>query len=164
MGVEQVIGACVTSQFGSVFNSLSALESVARVLGGSFLTRGGEDHRNPVDELKRFRGNLGSQNNQRNRIVHDARFRRKRGTIARFEIIAKSNPQFGLVDETIEELPQFCLDVDRIRREFLSIWKKVSAELEARPGLSQQRFPPIVLNDLDQPYRSNIKRVRHQLP
>ncbi len=32
MGVEQVIGACVTPQFGSVFNSLSALESVARVL------------------------------------------------------------------------------------------------------------------------------------
>ena len=157
MGVEQVVGACVTSQFGSIFNSLNALESLARVMGDSFLERE-TDSKNPLKELGKFTGDLGGPNNKRNKIIHDARFVRKGGIIGRFEIRAKSILQFGMMDESVDELKQFCLDVDRMRREFLATWKRISTELKVLPKSSEQWFPRIVLNDLDQPVR--IKRTR----
>lgn len=95
LGVQQAVGACVTSQYGSVFARLHALQSLAHL------------HRAPESDLKelgRFTGDLSSLNERRNRIVHDTRFRRQSGGIVRWETLARKELRFGLQVETMESL------------------------------------------------------------
>lgn len=74
LGVSQAVGACVTSQFGSVFARLQALQSLAHLHKAS---------KADPKELGRFKADLGCLNERRNRVVHDARFRRPSGEVGR---------------------------------------------------------------------------------
>jgi hypothetical protein len=98
MGTEQAVGACLTSQYNSVFARLNALISLVDLFSIS---------EKVCKDLRKFEGSLGSLNTQRNRIVHDPRFLRgKDQTIGRFEVTAKTSLIFGWQKETVEELTQ----------------------------------------------------------
>jgi hypothetical protein len=132
--------ACLTAQFNSVFQRLNAFQSLLHLYQVSEATRA---------ELRKFTGNLSSLNEDRNRIAHDPRFRKEDGSVARFEITAKSALQFGLVPESIYSLREFQEKVAQKKSGFLLIWKKVKAEIEARPGGFHEPLPQIALSELD---------------
>jgi hypothetical protein len=141
MDKEQAVVACLTSQYNSVFNRLSALTSLIDLFKISETV---------CKDLRKFQGSLGSLNTQRNRIVHDARFQRARDqAIVRFEVTTRATLTFGWPEETVEELTEFCLNVDAKRKEFCDIWLVVLTKIEETPGLLLARFPRIVLDDLE---------------
>jgi hypothetical protein len=139
---EQAVGACITAQYTSIFSRLNALICLISLFGLS------ED---ASKGLKKLQGTLSSLNEQRNRIVHDVRFKRGRDqTIGRYEVTAKSTLTIGWQLETVEDLEQFCRSVDLKRREFFKLWRLVLEKVEAAPQMLQQRFARIVLSDLEE--------------
>ena len=94
--VDQQIAACVTAQMGSVFNRLNAVVSLAHERGAS---------KDVCNKLSTYAGSVGSLNEARNRIVHDARFLGVEAQkITRFQATAKKRLEFEHQPEDIKTL------------------------------------------------------------
>jgi hypothetical protein len=99
LGKEQAVGACLTAQYNSVFSKLSALISMIDLfdLSGDALKG-----------LRKLQGALSSLSEQRNRIVHDARFQKIRDqTIGRYQVTARSSLNFSWRHESFKTLNSF---------------------------------------------------------
>ena len=146
LGVPQAVGACVTSQFNSVFARLQALQSLAHL------------HRASEDDLKklgRFKADLSSFSERRNRIVHDARFRRHTGEVGRLELLARKELHFGIQTETVESLRQFRDEIAAKRREFIALFRSILRKTQALRARVSKLFPQLVLSDLDEAGQSS---------
>jgi hypothetical protein len=98
LDTPQPIGACVTGQLSSVVPKLNALTSLSNLYGAAA----------SVGSLKKFAGEIGGLNDQRNRLVHDARFISKPDKkVHRFQISAKNTLKFGMREEKLGELLEF---------------------------------------------------------
>jgi hypothetical protein len=132
LGVDQALAACLTAQFNGVFARLDALSSLAEMRTIS---------KPNIDALTNFSGSLGSLNQTRNRLVHDARFVRENGSVNRFRVTAKSLLRFEFEQETPGDLQAFQAKVDAKRQEFLAIWQMVRDEFESTPARYRLRTP-----------------------
>jgi hypothetical protein len=141
LGVPQAVGACVTSQFSSVFARLQALQSLAHLHQASEADLRG---------LGRFKGDLSSLSERRSRIVHDARFRRQSGEVGRWEMLARRELQFGTQTETVESLRQLRDEVAAKRREFLAPSRRIPRRTEALRSRSHKLLPRLFMSDLDE--------------
>ena len=135
MGVDQQIGACVTSQFSSMFHRMNALISLCDEVGVTDEL---------CKQLSKLAGSLSGLSEYRNRVVHDARFA---GTISkrisRFQSTAKKKLVLSMQDETVESLLAGAKDIYDKRSEYTEIWRAVSnqlIELRSQPKQREQKL------------------------
>jgi hypothetical protein len=138
---EQAPIACLTSQYSSVFPRLDALICLIDLFQISSTA---------ANQLKKFKGEISSLNEQRNRIVHDPRFRRgSDNSIGRWERTGKSSLVFEFREETVKELCDFYEVIVAAKLKFLKIWGLVLERLIKHPQLLRARFPRIAMSDLE---------------
>lgn len=139
--VDQQIGACVTAQMNSMFNRMNAMTSLAQERGASDPLR---------KKLSVLAGKLGSLSEERNRVVHDARFWMvERKKIGRFQATAKANLKFDVQTETISSLYEIAQRMEAHKQEFMKIWAELAAELGKLPPKPGQRPRKLVFPDLE---------------
>ena len=140
MQVDQQIAACLTSQLNSIFSRLNALISILREVG--------------IDEkmCKRFgafAGTCSALSEERNRLVHDARFLHSNGNIYKIHNTAKTIPRFEFNIEEITSLHNLHNRIMSKEQEFMNLWNEISGQLEVLLLKPKKRHRMIAFHDLE---------------
>ena len=131
MGVQQAIGACLTSQIASVYPKLNALRALLHLWGAD----------NLADEIGGFTSGMRELSELRNRIVHDKRFiLHPENAVVRFEITAPKKLTFISKVETVANLADLANRIDRKRQIFDDIRDRIREMRDASPDISQVQF------------------------
>jgi hypothetical protein len=101
-------------------------------------------------KLTKLAGSLSGLSEERNRVVHDARFLSAiLRQISRFQAIAKRRLEFDYRPEDVPTLHDLAARIQGGKREFINIWWEIDAELAALPPRQRPRLRKIVFSDLE---------------
>ena len=138
--VEQMYGACITSQLGSIharFRSLKALTRLRGIGGPTF------------KKLNRLSDKAQALLQKRNRIVHDPwAVGSKDGLVYRLQISIDSGLEFGFTPAPLEEVHQVHQKITNLIHEFLDLKDAILAELSSLPQRHPEQLVEVV------PFRS----------
>jgi len=125
LGEHQSLYACVTAQLISVLPKLDALTSLLDHIGVP---------REIIKSVKKFSSNIGALVKRRNRTIHDPRvIWYGHGEVARFEVSAKGGLKFEPVVETIAELLDLRVEIDKQLTAFQTIKQDIADALPSSP-------------------------------
>jgi hypothetical protein len=129
-GIPQTVGACFTAQLIGPAKRFDVLICLVRLFNGSDVL---------LDEIKSLQGRASQIGEERNRRLHDAWFvNHVTGVAARFQITAKKELKFGLVEETTTLLEALISKIDKLSYEVHDLGKKIKAEIGASLGKPPQ--------------------------
>ena len=147
-GVPHQIGACITSQFGSIHPKLKALGALLLLLGVNPAIR---------KKVETFQAKLYDIGDRRARTVHDARLQNSSGDVVRWQTTASSKEiVFGPQPESIEELVKLRQRIARNIARFEAIKKEIRDEL-LRLQASRQKQPLQLLQIVENPRTQDHK-------
>lgn len=115
--LDNLTGACITTQIGNSARMLDAVIALLRLKGAT---------ENSITPLNKFAEKAGKNQRQRNRVVHDPwYFRIPSGEAARGELSAKREVVSTSIPHSTEEVEAFVRDIVALTAEFEAILNAV---------------------------------------
>jgi len=138
-GVQQGLGACITSQ---IFNTANRFKALAALMK---LRRVDEPL---IDEINKIIADFRDPSEKRNRALHDPWVVNREGGTGRVEVTANHKLVFEVREIPIEELNRDRLEIENFTRRFLLFRNKIFAALPTLPPIPELRLQPIHFVDL----------------
>ena len=132
--LPETVGACITTNFMSVYPKLKALTALAHLNKVSDRT---------IKKLNRFRNNLYTTSDKRNRVVHDHWMMQETDDGFRpvqVTITADGAPEFFLKRVSIDELKSTQTEILEKTAEFVKIRMALENEISSLPRRTQSRY------------------------